>query len=124
MTPLIITPEVETEVARVREYAEHPENRRTTHNVASPGDFDGHTLLVPAGFKVVYSVDEGETLGTWFKHLSVSVTATGGRTVPSQMTMDILADLFGFSSRASMGTLPTDADNVVHALEGFSEAVA
>lgn len=121
LTPLIITPEVEAEVLRIRTHAELPGNRRTRANMHSPGDFHTNSVVIPAGFKVVYSIDEGEKPGLWFKHLSVSVTTTGGRTTPTKGAMDILAKLFGFTSRATMGLLPPDADTVVHALEPFDE---
>lgn len=118
MTPLVITPEVEADAAKIRAHAEKPENRRT--GATTPGDWHHHAMIVPAGFKVVYSVDLLEP-AVWFKHLSVSVVATGGATAPTPGAMRMLADLFGFTPEAVFGTLPSDPDSVVHALERLKE---
>lgn len=123
MTPLIITPEVEADAARIREHAERPENRRTDA-ATTPGDWHHFSMVVPMGFQVTYSVDAADRPGVWFKHLSVSVVATGRRTVPSAGAMRLLAELFGFTPAATFGTLPSDPDSVVHALEILHEPAA
>jgi len=115
MTPLIISPEVAAEAARVRGYAELLENRRTGE--VSPGDTAFHTMVIPMGFRVVYSVDAGRKPGVWFRHLSVSVEATGGRTVPSSLAMQEIIALFGFTPAARCGTLEPDPMWVIHAIE-------
>lgn len=115
MTPLIISPEVEARANEIREYAEKMEHRRTSDT--SPGDFAEYSMVIPTGFRVAYSVDAGAEEGVWFRHLSVSVAATGCRTVPSLQAMQMIASLFGFTGAARYGTLPPDPDHVVHAIE-------
>lgn len=119
---LILTPEVEADIQRVRKHAEDSKYHRARGTV--PGDTQMHTTLIPMGFKVVYSIDAGEMLGTWIRHMSVSVVATEGRTSPSRETMRLLAGLFGFSEAASMGTMPSDPDYVIHALEMYADESA
>lgn len=121
MMPLIITPEVEAEVARVRTFAEQPENRRTAANAHIPGNQVTYSMVIPAGFKAVYSVDEGTRPGLWFRHLSVSVFVEADR-APSHSEMQMIISLFGFTPKARVGLLPADGDLVVHALESFEEA--
>lgn len=114
MTPLIISPEVVARANEIREYAEKMEHRRTTDT--SPGDFAEYSMVIPSGFRVAYSVDAGAD-GTWFRHLSVSVAATNGRTTPSHQAMLMIASLFGFTEAARYGTLPPDPPHVIHAIE-------
>ena len=118
MVPLIITPDVVDDVRRVMAHASLAENYRRSDVV--PGDDPRHVLLVPAGFCVVFSVQELNP-GQLLRHLSVSVSATQGRTVPSRATMQVLADLFGFSTQAEMGILDVDGPSVIHVLEVVKE---
>jgi hypothetical protein len=116
---LVITSDVVAEASRVREFAERTENRRAGE--VSPGDLEAHRMCIPMGFRVVFSVDAGSEPGLWFRHLSVSVEATRGHTVPSRAAMQEIASLFGFTPEARFGTLAPDPPYVIHAIESFTE---
>lgn len=75
MTPLFITPDVKDDVRRVRAHTDCPEYYRREDVV--PGDDSRHVLEIPAGFRVVYSVQALEDEKV-LRHLSMSVSATGG----------------------------------------------
>lgn len=122
MTALFISLESMIDIKRVVAHAIRPENRRINGvpEIPIPGDDEHFVVEIPMGFKAVFSID-GDGHGNWMRHLSVSVSATQGRTTPSRHVMDILAKTFGFSSNVQMGILPPDPDFVIHAVEPFIE---
>lgn len=116
MTALFLSNDIEARIQEVVKFAVRPENRRTVKNLFSPGDNPNYMIDIPFGFKSVFSVDEVDG-GKWIKHLSVSVSATHGKTSPNEPAMRMIAKAFGFSEKASYGTMPSDPPNVVHVME-------
>jgi hypothetical protein len=110
VTPLIIDNATRDRIVEVMAFAR--DNMRTKKHPFSPGDLDA--VVIPMGFRAVYSLDGGVPP---VKHLSVSVAATNHRTVPTRAAMMMIAAEFGFTDRATYGTLPTDPDWVIHVLE-------
>ena len=118
MTPLIVSNTERQRVREIREYAEQPSAHRTAETPVVVGDDKRHSMIFPMGFRAVYSIDSGGQ--TVARHLSVSVVGPEqGRTVPSRTTMYLIAHEFGFGEEAVFGTLPSDPDYVVHAVEVF-----
>ena len=60
-----------------------------------PGDHPEHTMIVPFGIRVVYSITEFAE--EWFKHLSVSALDHPNHRPHPVMAEEIAAELFGFS---------------------------
>jgi hypothetical protein len=122
-TILATTPEVTKAVAKVRAFAEQPNNWRRIGDdevIVVPGDRPAFTVEIPVGYTAVYSIDA--TLpGEGMRHLSVSVIGPDGQ--PKGVhpaAMSEIMELFGFGDDPRVGTLPGDPEWVVHALEPFA----
>ncbi len=119
MFTLAVSSDVVEACCQLREFAEDPHHwRRDGERAFIPGDLEPYSVLIPVGFKAVYSIDYVD--GKASRHLSVSLTRPDGSpaVVPRPAMMQ-LAELFGFGEGAVMGTLPTDPPWVIHAIEAF-----
>lgn len=120
MSILVLTPELESKISTLREFAEARENWRDVgvNPPVIPGDVDDYVAFVPVGYKLVYSID---TEGTHaLRHLSVSRELAEG--VPGgidQMSMLVFCRAFGFTDQAQVGLTEGDPPWVVHAIESF-----
>jgi hypothetical protein len=102
MRPLVIDETVKHEIARVKKFAE--EHRQSTDDLkanvngtAKPvGDDPGHALMIPVGFRVVYSIEQQPEVG-WVHHFSVSAPDPG-RAI-SINGMRLILDEFGLKGR-------------------------
>lgn len=92
LSMLVMGPELEAEVSRIREHADKPENLYRPGQPI-PGD-DPAFVLHSGHFKVVYSRTQGPGTPV-FRHLSVS-TSHAGR-YPSVVVVATLCHLFGFT---------------------------
>jgi len=88
---LIMGPELEAQIRRVREHAEKLEHIYRGHGPI-PGD-DPAFVLTNGMFKVVYSLTQGE--GPIVRHISASTSNEG--MFPNQITVYTLCHLFGFT---------------------------
>jgi len=97
---------VKRDIERVKKFAEeHRYNiqaikdrirDKTGKSVSPPpGDLPGHSLVIPEGFRVVYSIDESH-MG-WVHHFSIS-TPDPGRAV-NEFGLRFIADEFGLNGR-------------------------
>lgn len=91
MRPLVIDEQAKKIAARIRDYAEHPENvYRPDPRWTAPGDNPHHVCRLNT-YRVVYSITE--VPDGKFRHLSVSVP---GEKYPNPAAVIMIADLFGF----------------------------
>jgi len=111
MTPMIIDNNIRKDIKKLIEFAWKKENiihiakmiekGELKDGMPNPvGDKDGHTIFVPANFKVVYSIeDQGEGMNGKIglglcRHLSMSVGQLGR--VPNPIGVDMVLEEFGF----------------------------
>ena len=112
MTPLIIDSIVRQDIKDLITFAFKPENvvyiaelmksGELKKGMPNPiGDKDGHTIIIPANFKVVYSLeDQGKGIDGKIglglcRHLSMSVGIIGR--VPNPIGLDMIVEEFGFN---------------------------
>jgi hypothetical protein len=99
--PLVISPEVQTAIKKVKSYAELNHiplgdvKKMASGEMEPIGNDDEHSCLIPFGFRCVYSIEEQPT-GT-FRHLSVSVDAPGK--YPAVEAVNMVMKEFGFLQR-------------------------
>jgi hypothetical protein len=101
MIALVLNPAIRAEIDRVVAYAhEHrytlPEMmlRKLGHR-SPPGDNPEHVVVVPLGFRCVYTVDQNEKRD-WFRHLSVSLPDAPPESAPAVAAVQLLIGAFGF----------------------------
>lgn len=98
MRALYIDDQVEAAAEKVKAYAiEHRETlrqiaERMSVNAPGPLNDPNHILLVPAGYKVVYSIEQ-QPVG-WCQHISISVDRRGAWPHENHVSI-ILEKLFG-----------------------------
>jgi hypothetical protein len=93
MRPLIIDDQIKAEIRRVVDYAARPENYYEPGiSPQPPGDDARHVVLIPVGFRCVFSITKGGQ--QLFRHLSISVDSLK---YPNEVAVWAIADLFGFT---------------------------
>lgn len=104
MTPLVIDEKVRAAIAACIAYAEaNPVTKESIAGVKAGtipavGDNPAHSVMVPMGFRCVFSVDQVELPkggARWVRHLSVSVAVAAERLV-SPEGLQVLMQEFGF----------------------------
>ena len=94
------------------------------------GDFDGYSLNIPIGVRVVYTVEEHPTSGPGLhkgarklKHLSVSVAneGTSKGSYPHPVLVDQLLEAFHFRGRLESGKLTIYTEEHVCAVNVLEE---
>jgi hypothetical protein len=95
---LYIDDDIVAKAQAVQAYAiEHRETlrqiaARMSTNAPGPGNDENHVLFIPAGYRVVYSIEQQQV--GWCQHISISVDTPG--MWPSQESVSrILKELFG-----------------------------
>src|ERR1700722_2197173 len=110
MRALVIDAGTHTEVRRVLDFAEKPEN----YYVIGPGGFSfqrppgddpRHVARIPVGFRAVFSITHSPD-GILYRHLSISVT---GNKLPNPFAAYTIAELFGFRGRDGRSAVPPAA---------------
>ncbi len=100
MRPLIIDEELKSKISALVAYAEkNPfsmDNVLDVYNneMAPAGDMDQYTLILPFGYKIVYSI-ENQPVGN-VRHLSMSIDADGK--LPSTVVVKIIMKMIGFEN--------------------------
>jgi hypothetical protein len=108
LRPLVITDATIAEAAKVKAYAiQHRETmkelaNRISTNAPGPGNDPQHVLLVPEGYRVVYSIEQQPS--GWCQHFSISVNRRGMSPSPDAVSL-ILEKCFGI--RWNMRGKPT-----------------
>lgn len=103
MSALLIDENVKSDIAKVIAYAEkNPYTMdmlldRMNKAIPIPGDMEEYTVLIPFGFKVVFTIEQ-QNKGD-IRHLTMS-TATPGR-LPNPTTVEEIIKLFGFENEMS-----------------------
>lgn len=145
MTPLEINDEVREQIKRLIQVAENnvvkiyeltKDGKLNPGDVNPIGDNSAHTITIPHGFKVVYSIEDqgegttpdGKLLLGKCKHFSMSVM-NNTNTVPTPQSVDMVIKEFGFSPlykcicwTEAPGNGVT-AINVLEPVDGFSEEI-
>lgn len=118
---LTLTPEIRELVNKLKAYAN--EHRRTEHSAmletVVPGENPNHVLWLDP-LKLVYTVDAAEpgpNPRKWVRHLSVSA---GIGKPPNRMQMLLACELLEMNPK-DVGTMESDPDWVVHAIEPFED---
>jgi hypothetical protein len=93
---LVINDELREACERLRSYAHDPKHwYRLGKSTVVPGDVQEHVLVLPEGFRLVFSItDAPEHSPRPFRHMSLSVD---GQNYPHPMVVWTLADLLGFT---------------------------
>jgi hypothetical protein len=96
MRPLLIDEKVLAAVMTVREHAEAPENLYVPgQSPQPPGDDARHVVLIPVGFRCVFSITRRLADAGLYRHLTISVEA--GDRYPNEAAAFMLASMFGFT---------------------------
>lgn len=101
MTALVIGPEQQAELQRIRDYAEAKHRRYRLEDMRKivlgtrqpPGADPARICEVPHGFRVVYSIEQHPQ--GWVRHLSVSLDLT--RRTPNMGAVLMIARELGFA---------------------------
>jgi len=113
----IILGQSENDQIRKAMYTAH-ERRRTVQNpVNDDACFFELVTIDGRGVLIAYSVDANNDETAYRRHLSVSLRSK--QTVPSSL-MAMLTHVFGFEN-PTLGTMESDPEFVVHALELYNE---
>ena len=143
MTPLIIDNNVRKDIRDLIEFAFKPENivyiakmminGELKKGMPNPiGDKDGHTIIIPANFKVVYSIeDQGKGVDSrpglgLCRHLSMSVGVINR--IPNPIGLDMVLEEFGFDKplyqcifwAEEFGENDQKAFNAIEPIKGWS----
>lgn len=142
--PLLITKAVQEEVARVIAFAERErytlEELKTVYGAELVkagtrisntetaqsrvvGDNPEHCLVIPLGYRVVYSIEEQPDPLLWCRHISISVFGPRSeRCLPGIYAVEEICKLFGFRDgveqvRGAVWQEGERAINIVEAME-------
>ena len=103
MRVIKLSPEVERRIAEQVKYAlAHVVDNARLKRIAQDeekavGDTDSmHTLDIPFGFHVVFSIDETDR--GHVRHISISVDS-GGDSMPHPVAVNVILPLYGFKNR-------------------------
>jgi len=99
MRPLIITKEIREQVREIANFARsneyHPGKSETI-----PGNDPRHVLLIPHGYRCVFSITVDKDNGRW-RHLSISVQPLRRDKYPHPFAAFEIAKLFGLTGAKS-----------------------
>ncbi len=105
--PLALDSDFKAECARLREFAEKPENwyaiGRTT---VVPGDQPGYSFMSEFGFRVVFTItDAPDHIPQLFRHLSISVPS---KDYPNPVVVYTIAHHLGFTGAIVKDDIATE----------------
>ncbi len=116
MRALLIDDKIKADIQRVVQYALEPDNVYEPGKSPQPPGVDPrHVVLVPFGFRCVFSLTRLPVDNRLYRHLSISVDESGR--YPNEFATYTLAELFGFTGWAGLGQPPPDWKFVVHYAE-------
>lgn len=105
MIPLVINQDVRAAIHECAEIANQEMfDQDTLHAMLKEhiavGDLPGHSLMVPMGFRVIYSIENVPQLGGWLHHFSISLPGNPGRMVSPEAAWVLLKE-FGITAAPS-----------------------